>query len=161
MKQEYYQFQYGRYTRLEELSGQQVQLVRSAIEAAGKAYAPYSSYRVGAALLLENGEIITGNNQENAAYPSGMCAERVALFYAGSRFPEVAVTSLAIAALREGTIQEEPVTPCGGCRQVMWEKESQGKRPMEVILYGANHIHVISRAMDLLPLPFLLRGKQP
>jgi len=156
MKQGTFQFQYREYTRLEELSDEQARLVRSAIDAAGNAYAPYSGYHVGAALMLENGRIVTGNNQENAAYPSGLCAERVALFYAGSQFPGVAVTSLAIAAVREGSLQEQPVTPCGGCRQVLWEKESQGDLPLEVILYGTGRIQVISSARDLLPLPFIL-----
>jgi cytidine deaminase len=156
MKQGVFQFQYREYARLEELSDQQALLVRKAIDAAGNAYAPYSGYHVGAALLLENGTIITGNNQENAVYPSGLCAERVALFYAGSQFPGVAVTSIAVAAMREGTLQEEPATPCGGCRQVLWEKESMGNTPMEVILYGSGRIQVIGSASNLLPLPFTL-----
>lgn len=157
MKQQAYQFQYSEFRHIDELSEQQAELVKRATEAAGNAYAPYSFYRVGAALRLENGNIITGNNQENAAYPSGMCAERVALFYAGATFPGMAVTSIAVAAFRDGKLQDEPVTPCGGCRQVMWEKEWQGKKPLEVILYGASKIHVIGSARHLLPLPFLFR----
>jgi cytidine deaminase len=87
-----------------------------------------------------------------------MCAERVALFYAGAKFPGLAVTSLAIVAFAEGSLQEEPVSPCGGCRQVMLEKEMQGKTPMEIILYGSDRIQVISRVTDLLPLPFSFGG---
>ncbi len=157
MRQESHQFQYTEYKRLEELPASHAGLVNRALEAARNAYAPYSAYRVGAALRLEDGTLITGNNQENAAYPSGMCAERVALFYAGANHPGVAVIAMAIVALKGGKVQEEPVTPCGGCRQVMWEKEWQGKKPMELILYGASAIRVISSAAHLLPMPFILR----
>jgi len=151
------QIRFTEYDRLDELSKTQVILVNKAIEAARNAYAPYSSYYVGAAVLLSNGEIITGNNQENAAYPSGLCAERVAIFYAGSQFPDVPATSIAVVAIQDGLIQDEPVTPCGGCRQVLWEKESQGGLPLEMILYGKKKIQVIQQASDLLPLPFILR----
>jgi len=123
MKQHALQIGITEYDRLDELSETQVTLINKAIKAAGSAYAPYSKYYVGAAVLLGNGEIITGNNQENAAYPSGLCAERVAIFYAGSQFPDVPATSIAIVAIQNGSIQEEPVTPCGGCRQVLCEKE--------------------------------------
>ena len=160
MKRQNLQFQYVEYSHIEELSEKQALLVRHATEAARKAYAPYSSCHVGAALLLEDGEIVTGSNQENAAYPSGMCAERVAIFYAGARFPDLAVTSIAIVALKDGTIQEEPVTPCGACRQVLWENELRGNMPMEVILYGSGKIYVTSSARDLLPLPFVLLGNR-
>ncbi len=157
MKQQALQIQYHEVDRLDELSETQASLVRKAILAAEDAYAPYSEYHVGAAVLLENGEIITGNNQENAAYPSGLCAERVAIFYAGSQYPGIPVTSIAIVAMQKGSIQEEPVTPCGGCRQVLCEKESVGGTPLEMILYGSKKIQVIHRASDLLPLPFTLK----
>lgn len=159
MNEQSYQFQYSEYHHIDELRDQQAELVKRATEAAGNAYAPYSNYRVGAALRMEDGSIITGNNQENAAYPSSMCAERVALFYAGATHPDMAVTSIAIVAFRNGKIHEEPVTPCGGCRQVLWEKEWQGKKPMEVILYGASKIHIIPSARHLLPLPFIFRER--
>ena len=151
------QIRFNEYDRLDELSEIQVTLVNKAIEAAKSAYAPYSNYYVGAAVLLGNGEIITGNNQENAAYPSGLCAERVAIFYAGSQYPDIPATSIAIVAMQEGSIQDDPVTPCGGCRQVLCEKEAQGGTPIEMILYGNKKIQVIQRATDLLPLPFILR----
>lgn len=151
------QIRFNEYDRLDELSEIQVTLVNKAIEAAKNAYAPYSKYYVGAAVLLGNGEIITGNNQENAAYPSGLCAERVAIFYAGSQYPDIPATSIAIVAMQEGSIQDDPVTPCGGCRQVLCEKEAQGGTPIEMILYGNKKIQVIQRATDLLPLPFILR----
>ncbi len=156
MKQRAYTVRMYEYDRLDELSKEQVLLVNSAIKAARDAYAPYSEYHVGAALRLANGEIIIGSNQENAAYPSGLCAERVAIFYAGARHPDVAVQSIAIAAIREGILQEGPVAPCGACRQVLYEKESQGEAPMELILYGSKKIQVLNKVTDLLPLPFKL-----
>ena len=156
MKQQALHINFIEYEGLEELSETQASLVRKAIEAAGAAYAPYSGYHVGAAVLLANGRIITGNNQENGAYPSGLCAERVAMFYASAQFPEIAATSIAIVAMKGGTLQEQPVSPCGGCRQVLCEKESRGGTPLEMILYGTGKIHVIQRASDLLPLPFTL-----
>jgi cytidine deaminase len=154
MKHRAFTIRIAEYERLDELSEQQANLVRRAIDSAKLAYAPYSNFKVGAALLLANGEIVTGNNQENAAYPSGLCAERVAIFYAGANFPGVPVKMIAVTALKDGVLQEEPVSPCGGCRQVMLEKESQEKAPMEVILYGTNKIQILKQATDLLPLPF-------
>ena len=156
MKQRAYTVRLYEYDQLDELSEEQVLLVNSAIKAARDAYAPYSEYHVGSAVRLANGEIVIGSNQENAAYPSGLCAERVALFYAGARHPDVAVHAIAIAAIREGIVQEEPIAPCGACRQVMHEKESQGDVEMEIILYGSKKIQVISKVTDLLPLPFKL-----
>lgn len=153
MKQRAYTIRIAEYDRLEDLPDRS-DLVALAKDAAGKAYAPYSKYKVGAAVLLENGEIFTGNNQENAAYPSGLCAERVAIFYAGAQYPDVPVVSIAVAAYTGGKFQEEPIPPCGGCRQVLYEKESQGARPMEVILYGSRRIQVLRSAKDLLPIPF-------
>ncbi len=155
MKQRAYTIRLSEFQGPDELTVKQQNLVQKAMDTARSAYAPYSGYHVGAAALLENGEIIVGSNQENAAYPSGLCAERVAIFYAGARHPGVPVLSLAIAAMRDGVYQEEPVAPCGGCRQVLFEKESQGNIPMEVILYGSKKIQVLRQAADLLPLPFI------
>lgn len=154
MKQRAYTVRLFEYNRPEELREEQQKLVQRAMDAAMDAYAPYSGYKVGAAVLLLNGEFIAGNNQENAAYPSGLCAERVAIFYAGARYPDIGVKSIAIAAFRNGAFQEDPVAPCGGCRQVLFEKETQGKAPMEIILYGSKKIQVIKEVADLLPLPF-------
>jgi len=158
MKQRAYTIRIAEYDTLEDLPNRS-DLVELAMEAAGKAYAPYSNYKVGAAVLLENGEIFTGNNQENAAYPSGLCAERVAIFYAGAQHPGVPVVSIAIAAFTEGEFQAEPVPPCGACRQVLYEKEAEGALPMEVILYGRNRIQVLRSAADLLPIPFVLNNR--
>jgi len=154
MKQRAYTVRLLEYSKPEELGTDQQMLVQKAIEAAKSAYAPYSQYMVGAAALLENGLTVIGNNQENAAYPSGLCAERVAIFYAGARYPGVPVRSIAIAAKRDDILQDEPVAPCGACRQVLYEKESQGKALLEVILVGSQRIQVIKQVSDLLPLPF-------
>ena len=157
MKQRAFTIRMAEYDRLEALSDSQISLVKKAMDAAKDAYAPYSAYYVGAAVLLANGEIFTGNNQENAAYPSGLCAERVAGFYAGSQFPDVPARNIAIAAMQDGIFQKQPVTPCGGCRQVLFEKETQGGAPLEVILYGSQKIQVLRQATDLLPLPFIFK----
>jgi cytidine deaminase len=156
MKQRAFTVRLYEYDNLDELSEEQVLLVKSAIKAARDAYAPYSEYHVGAAVRLANGEVVIGSNQENAAYSSGLCAERVALFYAGARHPDVAVRSIAIATVSKGIVQEAPIAPCGACRQVMFEKETQGNAPMEVILYGSKKIQIINQVSELLPLPFKL-----
>jgi cytidine deaminase len=155
MKQRAFTIRIAEYDQMEELPDQQAELVKKAMTAAKDAYAPYSTYHVGAAVLLKNGKIITGNNQENAAYPSGLCAERVAIFYASSQYPDVPATSIAVAAMQNGQFQEEPVTPCGGCRQVLYEKEVHGGAKLEVILYGSKKIQILRQATDLLPLPFV------
>jgi len=143
-----------------ELTGSRPALIEHAREASRKAWAPYSGFRVGAALELENGEIISGNNQENVAYPSGLCAERVALFYASSQYPGVAVKKLAIAAYSGERFTEKPVYPCGDCRQVLMEHEHRTGKKMEVIMFGEKEIKVVKSAADLLPLPFDYDFKQ-
>ena len=160
MKQRAFTIRLKEYDRLEDLTQSQSDLVVKAVEAARKAYAPYSGFHVGAAVLLANGEIFTGNNQENAAYPSGLCAERVAIFYAGSQYPDVPAVSIAITAIRNGSILTTPVSPCGGCRQVLIEKESVGSKPMEITLYGTEKIQVIGSAAELLPLPFIFSKRE-
>lgn len=155
MKQLNINFKIKEYQRLEELSEEFQFLVKKAGEAAHLAYAPYSSFFVGAAILLENGEIITGNNQENAAYPSGLCAERVALFYANAHFPNIKVKAIAITAfLNNKTLVEEPVPPCGSCRQVILESQTRQQKPVTLVLAGKNKIQVIEDASLLLPLNF-------
>lgn len=157
MEQKTFSLVYEEYNNLEELSIAQRALVTNAIDAAENAYAPYSKFKVGAAVKLDNGEIITGNNQENAAYPSGLCAERVALFYAGSKYPENRVISIAIAALNHDGLLNFPVSPCGGCRQVFHETELKQNQPIEIILHGNQKIRIVKSAEDLLPLPFILK----
>ena len=139
-----------------ELSEVEQKLVAAAKEATLRSYAPYSRFHVGAAVLLDNGEIITGNNQENCAYPSGLCAERTTLFYANSRYPDVPVRILCIAARdTSGTFTKEPISPCGACRQVMLETEHRYSGKMEVLLYGEEETYVFESAADLLPLIFV------
>ena len=128
-------------------------LIIAAVKATEQAYAPYSNFHVGAAALLDNGEIITGSNQENAAYPSGLCAERVALFHAGHQYPTVPVVALAIAAATNGR-QVESISPCGACRQVLLETEQRFGRPMKIILCGTKEMMVAQSAESLLPLCF-------
>lgn len=141
-----------------ELSDKDQLLVESAKQACERAYAPYSGFNVGAAVRLSNGEIIQGNNQENAAYPSGLCAERVALFYANSKYPNVAVEAIAVIASNENGILKDPVAPCGACRQVMLETELRMKQAFYTLLIGANEIHRIENTTDLLPLTFTGEG---
>ena len=138
----------------DELSADQKKLTDAAREATFRSYAPYSQFFVGAAAELANGEIIQGNNQENAAYPSGLCAERVTLFFAGSKYPDVAVKRLAIAARTNGDYVEECVAPCGACRQVILETEERSGEPMEIILCGRDQVYIVDSIKELLPLCF-------
>jgi len=127
MKEIDLKFKVSVYPSQEELPEYAQKLILLAREAAKRAYAPYSGFRVGASVLLENGEFITGNNQENAAYPSGLCAERTALFYASSKFPKIAVRALAVSTISDETLPGEFAKPCGSCRQVMAEYEDRPK----------------------------------
>lgn len=142
------------YNSLAELEVEQQELIKKAKEAAINAYAPYSQFEVGAAVLLENGEIIQGNNQENAAYPSGLCAERVAIFYANSKYPNVAIKSIAVTANTKDGIIKEPIPPCGSCLQVMLETEKRSNKDIQVILYGENKITVAENINQFLPINF-------
>ena len=138
----------------EELSETDRHLIDEAKKATKRSYAPYSHFNVGAAVMLEDGTIITGSNQENAAYPSGLCAERTTLFNAGSQYPEKAVTTLAIAAANNEGFTKLPVTPCGACRQVMLETEQRYHSPIRTLMYGTEFIYETRGTKDLLPLSF-------
>ena len=138
----------------DELSDQDKQLIDKAKEMTQHSYAPYSKFKVGAAALLANGAIVTGSNQENAAYPSGLCAERTTLFYANSQYPDQAVLTLAIAARTEQDFIDNPIPPCGACRQVILETETRYKHPVRLLLYGKKEIYLIKGIRDLLPLSF-------
>lgn len=139
----------------DELTAADRQLIDSAKAACTSAYAPYSQFQVGAAVLLENGEIICGSNQENAAYPSGICAERCAVFYANSRYPESAVLALAIAASNKpGEFLSSPITPCGACRQVLLETQRRFNTPMRILLYGTSRVLTFDALDPLLPFQF-------
>jgi len=129
-------------------------LVNKAKEQYQFSYAPYSRFHVGAAVLLENGALFEANNQENAAYPSGLCAERVALFYANAQYPEVPVRAIAIAAYTNGSIVETPITPCGSCRQVMVESQTRFNRPFDIYMVGRDEIYHVPNINHLLPLVF-------
>ncbi len=137
-----------------ELETEDQELVRKSKKVLSKAYAPYSLFNVGAAVLLENGKIITGTNQENSAYPSGLCAERVALFYANSQYPTVAVKTIAIAAFHNNEYMQNPAPPCGSCRQVIIETQTRFNKAIKIILYGEKKIQIIEDAQQLLPLSF-------
>lgn len=139
----------------EELPEQDRLLIDAAKQATQQSYAPYSQFHVGAAALLEDGTTITGTNQENAAYPSGLCAERTALFYASSAHPDKAIVALAIAAHTKGEFTHNPISPCGACRQVMLEIEQRHGHPIRILLYGTEAVYVIEGGVsELLPLVF-------
>jgi len=138
-----------------QLSVQETDLLKVALETAQNAYAPYSHFKVGAAILLKNGHIISGNNQENAVYPSGMCAERVALFYAASQFPDTPIAKIAITAIGSEKEVVQPVPPCGNCRQALLEYEIKFNEPIEVIMSGEKgEVYIIKSVAELLPLSF-------
>lgn len=140
---------------IEELSNTVKDLMHKAIEVKNTAYAPYSKFKVGAALLLEDGIIITGNNQENAAYPSGICAERVAVWKASSDFPNHKILKLAISASSSSQLTKEPVAPCGACRQTLSEYELKQKDNIEVYFMGEiGKVIKTDSLLDLLPIAF-------
>ena len=139
------------YSELSEADKNLIDLAKSATQ---RSYAPYSRFNVGAALLLANGEIITGSNQENVAFPSGICAERTTCFYANSSYPGVRFVKLAIAAYHNGAFTPHPVSPCGACRQVLAEYEKLGGGKLEIMLYGDDEIYVLNEVAALLPLIF-------
>lgn len=138
----------------EELTDQQKTLIQKAKETSLSAYSPYSKFSVGAAILLENGEIVCGSNQENSAYPSGICAERTAMFYANSTYPTVAPICIAIVAFTDGKFKQTAISPCGACRQVLIESEIRFNKPITMLLYGEPEIFFINSIKDLLPLNF-------
>ena len=140
----------------DELAPREQELVTLARVASQRAYAPYSKFQVGAAILLSNGEIVTGSNQENAAFPSGTCAERTAAFWAHSQYPKAAFKAIAVAAFNtSGREIEEPVAPCGACRQVLLEFEKLAGDNVKVLLVGHNKIYVIDSVKSLLPFAFI------
>ncbi len=143
------------YDTIKELTNEDNNLLKKAIEAKSKAYAPYSKFKVGAALLLKNGKIILGNNQENAAYPSGMCAERVAIWKAFSSYPNAIVKKIAITASSETFTLDKPVSPCGSCRQTLSEYEINQKEPIEILFMGEiGKIIKVNSLKTLLPFSF-------
>ena len=146
------------YNSEDELPAMEKALVGEAVRAASGAYFPYSHFMVGAALLLDSGEIVRGANVENAAYPSGSCAEKTALSYSVANFSDKKVVAIAIAALTDGSLTEEPVPPCGNCRQMLIEEEQRSSSPIKVILAGKSAIYVLENSQGLMPLSFTGRN---
>jgi len=138
----------------DELTPEDRQLIDEAIAATAASYAPYSKFCVGACLRLTDGTLVHGANQENAAFPSGLCAERSALFAAGAQYPDLPVDTLAIAARNEQGLTPQPISPCGACRQVMLETEERYGHDFRVLLYGTEAVYIVESAKALLPLCF-------
>lgn len=141
--------------RFEELNGEDQSLIEAAIKATDNSYADYSHFHVGAAVRLSDSTIVIGANQENAAFPSGLCAERTAIFAAQAQYPKLAVEALAIAAKNSDGILSQPVTPCGSCRQVVLQIEERYHHPVEILLYGSQRIFRFHSIRDLLPFCFV------
>lgn len=142
------------YESIQDLPENIQNLIHKSIEVTKKSYAPYSNFNVGAAVLLENKEIICGSNQENAAYPSGLCAERVAMFYANSKYPDIPIEAIAIVASQKSILSEIPAAPCGSCRQALLETENRFKKPITIYLVGKKKITKVDNVHDLLPISF-------
>lgn len=139
---------------IEELSADDRQLVECAIEASKHSYTAYSHFNVGAAIKLENGKILPGCNQENAAYTPTICAERSAIFSAGAQYPNVPIVAIAISARNANGIVDDPISPCGVCRQVMIEVEHMYHRPLHILLHGKKCVYAIEGIGNLMPLSF-------
>ncbi len=155
MKKQKIGFELSVYDRKEDLSQIEQKLLSEAEEARENAYAPYSNFKVGAAVLLENGETVIGNNQENASYPSGLCAERVAIFQTGAKYPGVTIKSIAISATSNDYVVDKPAGPCGNCRQSIIEYEQKQKSPISLLLSGEKgQIFKCDSVADILPLAF-------
>ena len=143
------------YESVDELPLEVQKLMENAIEIRKNAYAPYSKFKVGAALLLENGKIVLGSNQENAAYPSGLCAERVAIFQSGALYPNVQILKIAISAASDVNPTLLPIPPCGGCRQSISEYEFKQNTPIEIYFMGeSGEVYQSDSIKNLLPLSF-------
>lgn len=145
---------YTEYTNKSEMPAEEAALLARAEEMTASSYAPYSNFHVGAAVLMSNGEVFGGSNQENAAFPSGLCAERTAIYYASAQCPDEAVVAVAIAAEYKGEPTEDVPSPCGACRQAMAQYETKSGRPIKVILGSRDRVLVFSSIADLLPLSF-------
>ncbi len=143
------------YDSIEELPLEVINLMKTAVEARKKAYAPYSKFQVGAAILLDNNEVVPGSNQENASYPSGLCAERTAIYYAGAKYPDAIIKRIAITATSINHAVTEPIPPCGACRQAIAEYEIKQNEPIEIYFMGESGKVAKSNSLkDLLPLAF-------
>jgi cytidine deaminase len=142
------------FSSIDELNAEDRELAQTAIESMKGSYAPYSHFNVGAAVRMSGGQIVRGANQENAAFPSGLCAERTAMFAAGAKYPDKDMLSLAVAGGVYGRITDDPATPCGACRQVMAQYQAKSGKPMSVIMVGGKKIWKFEKVDDILPLIF-------
>ncbi len=154
MKKRETAFSYIEYSGSDQLPAADRALAEEALEAAAGAYAPYSGFRVGAAIRLDDGTVIRGANVENAAFPSGSCAEKTALSYMVANHGNRRAEAIAITAIHHGEMSDEPVTPCGNCRQMLAEEERRTNTPIKVILAGRSKVWVIEESSQLLPLSF-------
>ena len=149
-----YIINYEEFTSASQMTPQDQEMVAAAIDAQKGSYSPYSKFQVGAALKLENGLVLKGANQENVAYPSGLCAERTAMFAAGANHPDTPMVRMAIAASDRGVLCESPASPCGACRQVMAQYQRKFDQPIQIILVGSKRIRKFHKVDDLLPFIF-------
>ncbi len=147
--------EYQEYELATQLKEEDQFLLQKAISACGSSYSPYSRFKVGVAVKLADGQIITAANQESVAFPSGLCAERSALFYILANYPKIPVVAMAIAAKRGAKLVDSPTRPCGACVQVMLDAQNRGGVPIKVILGGAKKIEIINSINDLLPFSFV------
>ena len=155
MKKRHVGFELTEYDSEQELAPEDLTLLQKARQAREGAYAPYSGFKVGAAVLMESGEVVLGNNQENASFPSGLCAERVAVFQAGARFPGTRIKSIAITATGRVASLKIPAAPCGNCRQSMLEYETRQGNPIRILMQGeAGVVYECPSIASLLPLGF-------
>ncbi len=145
---------YQEYNSVEELNPEDRELAAEAIQAMTGAYAPYSHFHVGAAVRMSNGQIVRGANQENAAFPSGICAERTAMFAAGAHYPDKDICSIALAGGVHGRLTDHPIAPCGACRQVMAQYQTRAGKPISVLMIGAKAIWKFEKVDDILPFIF-------
>ena len=145
---------YEEFASPSEMTERDQMLVAAALDAQKGSYSPYSQFQVGAALLLADGTVVKGANQENAAYPSGLCAERTAMFAASANYPDVPMVALAIAGSDHGVLCNSPATPCGACRQVMAQYQRKYQHKIEVILVGKKKIMKFEKVEDILPFVF-------
>lgn len=155
MKKQTHSFDLTIFPSIAELPAEDAALIEQAQRAREDAYAPYSAFKVGAAVLLQNGQVVIGNNQENASFPSGLCAERVAVFQAGARYPDVPILKVAIVAGSIKKSSSKPAAPCGNCRQSIFEYEKRHEQPIELLLMGTNgEVYKCASIKDILPLAF-------
>ena len=154
MNQKEIRVTFEEYGSIDELNAEDRELAGEAIVAMQGSYAPYSHFHVGAAVRMSNGQIVRGANQENAAFPSGICAERTAMFAAGAKYPDKDMRSIALAGGVFGRLTDQPATPCGACRQVMAQYQTKAGKPMSVIMVGAQKVWKFARVDDILPLIF-------